>query len=133
VYTYIKDRLNVVIYTKDGKIYDQSFWITKEKLIDDITSVNKYFSSRSLHRSPVLRGANPIEIETSTRLKNAEKHIQEIRELLLPSLEIMQEIEHLIIVPTLNIATSPFYRSQERRVGKECRYSCTPYTCIAKV
>lgn len=109
VYTYIKDRLNVVIYTKDGKIYDQSFWITKEKLIDDITSVNKYFSSRSLHRSPVLRGANPIEIETSTRLKNAEKHIQEIRELLLPSLEIMQEIEHLIIVPTLNIATLPFY------------------------
>lgn len=127
IYTYIEDKLNVVLYTKDGKAYDQSFPITKEKLIDDINIVNQYFSSRSLHRSPILRGSNPTQ--TSTKLKNAAKHLHTIRELLLPPSEFLDGIEHLIVVPTLNIATLPFYTlqlSEQQYLVDRMSYSIAP-------
>lgn len=127
IYTYIDDRLNILLYTKDGKVYDKSITITKEKLTEDINNINNYFSNRSLHRSPVLRGSKPSQ--TSTSLIEKEKLLKTINETLLPPIAFLGEVEHLIIVPTLNIATIPFYTlqfSNEEYLVDKMSYSVAP-------
>jgi len=115
IYTYMDDKLNVLLYTKEGKIYDKSFPVTKEKLINDISIINSDFSNRSLHRSPALRGSEPIQ--TAISLAEKKKLLNAISKMLLPPAEFLDEIEHLIIVPTLNIATIPFYALQFSKEG----------------
>lgn len=106
IYTFLEDKLNVILYTKKGQIYNKSYPITKEELVENINSANNYFSSRSLHRSPILRGSSPVQ--TSENIANRKNTLHKVREILLPESEMLKDLEHLVIVPTLNIAVLPF-------------------------
>lgn len=109
-YNFYKPKINHSKNTAFGKRYKNYNLIrtnySKSKLIEDINKLNIYFSSRNLSKLIAGRGSMP------RNLKLKEKEFQtifsKVNDVLLPKELMLEDVEHLIIVPSLNIGTVPF-------------------------
>lgn len=94
----ISDSLNFMLYIKEGIVFNRSEAINKDQLIDHIALFNSKYSGQAF----AARGA----IAQSTGKPEAD--VSYLRQTLLPLEEYLKDIDHLIIVPSLNISTIPF-------------------------
>lgn len=105
VYTYDNDSLQLNLlsnfYNKKHKVKIDSTVL--QNYVDD---ANRLFSSSFLNRAPKLRGSKAKDINIDSNL--LKKSFIELNDILLPSELDLNLFDHLIIVPTFNIATLPF-------------------------
>lgn len=106
IYSYKDDKLTLSLIDKTGLANSKNTKITQTKLKQDIEEVTVLFSSNFSKNVPKLRGAIPIDNKKSeSKLKATYK---QINQLLLPDEFDLKRYQHIIFVPTLNIATLPF-------------------------
>lgn len=110
--------VGILIYTyKDGKLYlsllengeipkEHKVDIEAEKLQKAVDDVNMLFSTNFLNRAPKLRGSQSKITNTSGQER--ENSFKLLNSILMPTALDLERFEHLIIVPTFNIATLPF-------------------------
>ena len=108
VYTYYDNHLHLDLFNNDQYYSNHRSHKTKidsKTLQKHINNTNNLFSSSFLNRAPKLRGA---EGNSSNSNGNEEDSYNVLNKILLPKELKLHRFEHLIIVPTFNIATLPF-------------------------
>lgn len=106
LYTFYNDTLNFHLLTKYGNELDTNYLITKDSLVSLIELANQKFSFGSEDRGPILRGAEASNIAPVGL--SSDDAFDRVNKMLLPSIKYLFKIDHLIIVPTLNISILPF-------------------------
>ncbi|MBT8260715.1 MAG: CHAT domain-containing protein [Flavobacteriaceae bacterium] len=106
VYTYINDSLQLNLFGKQHKFEELKTQIEKNKLQELIHDVNYLYSSKFSNRAPSLRGSQAKDI--SANFKELKTSFSELNTILLPEELNLKSVDHIIIVPTFNIATLPF-------------------------
>ena len=106
VYTYNKDTLHLNLFSNYNNYSEFKVKIDSVVLQNYIEDTNRLFSSDFLNRAPTQRGSKALNIKSNTQI--LKKSFNILNEILLPSELDLFEFEHLIIVPTFNIATLPF-------------------------
>ncbi|MBW7866945.1 MAG: CHAT domain-containing protein [Brumimicrobium sp.] len=107
------DSFNLTLYTKKGIVFNHSEAINKDQLISDITLFNSRISGQFFAYSDSkipstekqeedIRGLVAVPVEES------QSNVSYLLQTILPPEEYLKDIDHLIIVPSLNIATIPF-------------------------
>lgn len=106
IYSLENDTLIVTLINKYSELLTYKYNISKDSLVVLVSKANQWFSQSFLSRSPSKRGARTITSnQDESELKNA---FELVNSTLLPFKESLETYDHLIIVPTLNIATLPF-------------------------
>jgi hypothetical protein len=105
-YTFYNDTLNFHLLTKYGQEVDTNYHIEKDSLVSLIELANQKFSFGSEERGPIARGAE-AQNNAPAGISNDEA-FDRVNKMLLPSMNYLSKIDHLIIVPTLNISILPF-------------------------
>ena len=103
MYTYLDNALHVMYYTEKGKVFSNSYKIDKEELAHNMKLLNAYYSTPSNHNLNSNRGSKATSRNNSTKIQ-----LKKITDIILPNREILADLDHIIIIPTLNIATVPF-------------------------
>lgn len=135
IYTYQRDTLNIKLISNLDEYFrlesSRSIQTVNKKidatvLEDLINAVNANFSSAFLHRSPVKRGAQPVSKENDDQ--EFRKNLVDLNKLLLPKELGLERLDHIIFVPTLNIATLPFsaFKVQNEFLIDRMSYSIAP-------
>lgn len=127
IYTHSQDTLSIVLLNKKGEMHEYSFNIAKDSLIQKVRLANLLYSRHSLNRAPKKRGV----IVTSVNYKKSfyEEAFRYLNKILLPPKELLQDFDHLIIVPTLNLSTIPYSAlkiSKNSFLIDELSYSIAP-------
>ncbi|MTE28249.1 CHAT domain-containing protein [Winogradskyella ouciana] len=133
VYTYYDNSLKLSLFSKGyGNVaYAESkVVIDSVTLQNHVTNTNLLFSSNFLNRAPKLRGAKAKTVSDT----NLEDSFTELNKILLPPELGLGNFNHLIIVPTFNIATLPFsafkvkerYSDEESYLIEKMSYSIAP-------
>jgi CHAT domain-containing protein len=127
IYTFHDDTLNFHLLTNYGLEIDTNHSIKKDSLISLIQFANTGFPEGAENRTPQLRGANS-ENTRATGI-SFEEAFERVNKLLLPEINEIRNLEHLIIVPVLNISTLPFAAfklDEETYLIDEMSYSIAP-------
>ncbi|RNC86714.1 MAG: CHAT domain-containing protein [Winogradskyella sp.] len=106
VYTYYENTLKISLFSKrfgKAQYNEHEVQIDASLLQNHVNNANYLFSSNFLNRAPKLRGA-----EGNSNTSDGEASYTILNEILLPNSLELSIFDHLIIVPTFNIATLPF-------------------------
>jgi len=133
IYTYNDDQLTLSLFSGDNReifYREHKIKIDSMTLQNHVTNANYLFSSNFLNRAPQLRGAKAKDIKNNS----LETSFIELNKILLPRELGLNYFNHLIIVPTFNIATLPFaafkigdpYSSEELYLIEQMSYSIAP-------
>lgn len=106
IYTHQNDTLYIVVLNKQGQKVQRNIPYTKDNLVGDVNCVNYKFSKQYLAKATHKRMIEIMELGEDTI--DPEKKYTELNLKLLPYREEIRKFDHLIIVPTLNLATLPF-------------------------
>lgn len=106
IYSHKDDTLITTLINKHNNLLTYKQHISKDSIIDMVSKANQWFSQSFSSRSPSKRGA----IAITSNLDESELKIafEMVESKLLPFKDALGAYDHLIIVPTLNIATLPF-------------------------
>lgn len=107
IYTYSKDTLKISLFSSYHEYNEVKKGIDSSKLQNYVNDVNYLFSSHFLNRAPKKRGAIGNNKAKSSS-EDVNKSFNVLNNLLLPKELNLSRFDHLIIVPTFNIATLPF-------------------------
>lgn len=107
-YVHQNDTLWVTGIRADQAVLQKGVQISADSLTGMVQLINRYFSYRDPSRSPVNRAAE-IENEPDADPKERfEKEFPALNSLLFPFPKLLDSLDHLILVPALNLATLPF-------------------------
>ncbi len=97
IYTYNEGSFISILLKKNGSMFTKKKSISRKEFIASVANYSTYYSSNGLNRGP-----------TTLTTRNLEKTINETEEYIFPFKEEIKDLEHLIIVPALNLSNIPF-------------------------
>ncbi|MCO5268484.1 MAG: CHAT domain-containing protein [Brumimicrobium sp.] len=104
-YGFFDDTLSVFFCTKNGLIHPHNTKINSIELSEKITEFNSIFI-----QGGYLAEKRGLEVISEKKTEHSSSSLsRELCEILLPPLDDLNKIQHLIVVPILDIATVPFY------------------------
>ena len=106
IYSFREDTLSTLLYDKRGKKASHNQAIPKSELIELISKGNRLFSNAGLSLTPMARGTTISSLGKDD--PSLSESFEEANRILLPFSDSLTHLEHLIIVPVLNISIIPF-------------------------
>jgi CHAT domain-containing protein len=103
-YIHHHDTLQIFFFKGTGRVKKVAIPIQMDELESTIDQASRAYAYNSYHRAPQRRG---VSVEHVDRTK-AQKAFDECNAMLLPFRQELALLDHLVIVPTANIATLPF-------------------------
>ncbi len=110
IYTYENNTLSATLLQSFFEKSTVKTRIKKEKLIDLIAQANALYASNFSTRVPLRkdRGLKPKKTINKSE-ENDRAAFNQVNDILLPFKKELRNLDHLIIVPSFNIGTLPFY------------------------
>ncbi|OBX21982.1 MULTISPECIES: CHAT domain-containing protein [Bizionia] len=106
IYSHQNNELTISLINKKGILQSVKHTISKDTIIEQVNDVNQLFSSNLSSQIPSFRGSISTNLKKSTKV--TEKAYRNLNTILLPNEWQLEDYDHLIIVPTLNLSTLPF-------------------------
>ncbi|WP_406685481.1 CHAT domain-containing protein [Seonamhaeicola sp. MEBiC1930] len=125
-YTHRLDTLYVNLLSGNYNYKERRIHISADDLQEKVNQVYLMFSSSFLNRAPKERGSKPSNLKRLTKKSKASFRL--LNNILLPVDLGLETFDHLIIVPTFNIATLPFaaFKMGEEYLIDLMSYSIAP-------